>query len=101
VSRVEATPGRRSFLGRRLPPSLQLRVVAVAPGHARAYDDAEWRDAIVVVEGGEIELEWLGGSRRRFGHGEVLWLDGLRLRALRNRGRDPAVLVAVSRRVQG
>jgi hypothetical protein len=86
-----------SLLGRPLPPAFELHVVVVAPGRARAYDGAEWRDAMVVVERGEIELEWLSGERRRFGAGAVLWLDGLSLRALHNQGRAPAVLVAVSR----
>jgi quercetin dioxygenase-like cupin family protein len=90
-----------SFLGRRLPPRFQLRVVTVAPGQRRAYDQAEWRDALVVVERGELELECLGGSRCCFGRGDVLCLDGLPLRALRNRGREPAVLAVVSRRGDG
>ena len=82
----------------RLPPSFRLRAIVVAPGRARPYDDAEWVDAIVVVERGEIELECVGGSRQRFTRGDVLWLAGLPLRALHNRGRLPARLVAVSRR---
>lgn len=92
---------RLSFLGRRLPASFELRVVAVAPGCERAFDDAEWRDAVVVVERGQIELECLGGTCWCFGRGDVLWLSGLPLRALRNPGREPAVLVAVSRRRRG
>jgi hypothetical protein len=90
-----------SFLGRRLPPRFELRVVTVAPGHRRDYDQAEWRDALVVVERGELELECLGGSRRCFRRGDVLWLEGLPLRALHNRGPEPAVLAAVSRRGDG
>jgi hypothetical protein len=75
-----------------------LRAVAVAPGCRRAYDEAEWRDAIVVVRRGQIELECLSGTSHRFRRGAVLWLTGLPLRALHNRGREPALLVAVSRR---
>lgn len=89
---------RRSFLGRRVPPAFDVRVVTLAPGGERAYDDAEWWDAIVAVERGELELECLGGGRRSFERGSVLWLDGLPLRALRNSGREPVLLVAVSRR---
>ena len=33
-----------------------VRAVAVAPGEERPYDEAEWRDAIVLVQHGEIEL---------------------------------------------
>jgi hypothetical protein len=87
-----------SFLGKRLPPAFELRMVAVASGCERVYDDAEWRDAIAVVERGEIELESASGIRLQFRRGDVLWLIGLPLRALHNRGREPAVLVAVSRR---
>jgi quercetin dioxygenase-like cupin family protein len=82
----------------RLPASFDVRVVGVAPGCERAYEEAEWRDALVVVDRGEIELECLGGSRRRLSRGAVLWLSGLPVRALRNRGPERAVLVAVSRR---
>jgi hypothetical protein len=89
---------RLSFLGRPLGPAFEMRVIDVAPGCSRAYDEAEWRDAIVVVERGEIELECSGGSRHRFGRGDILWLAELPLRVLHNRGRQPAVLVAVSRR---
>jgi hypothetical protein len=67
-------------------------------GCERAYDETDWQDAIVVVERGEIEVECLGGSRRRFESGDVLWLIGLPFRTVRNRGREGALLVAVSRR---
>jgi quercetin dioxygenase-like cupin family protein len=89
---------RLSFLGRGLPPEWELRVVSVAPGGQRPYDENEWRDALVVVESGEIELECSAGGRRRFGAGSILWLFGLELRTLHNRGDEPALVVAVSRR---
>jgi quercetin dioxygenase-like cupin family protein len=75
-----------------------LRAVAVAPGCERAYDEAEWRDAIVSVARGEIELECFSGLRHRLRAGDVLWLAGLPVRALHNHGLEPALLVAVSRR---
>jgi glyoxylate utilization-related uncharacterized protein len=78
----------------------KLRVVTVAPGRARDYAEAEWRDALVVVERGEIELETTGHTCWRFERGDVLWLSGLPLRALHNRGAEPARLVAVSRRLR-
>jgi hypothetical protein len=37
-----------------------------------SYDETDWQDAIVVVERGEIEVECLGGRRRRFESGDVL-----------------------------
>jgi hypothetical protein len=75
----------------------RVRRIIMAPGAEREYDEAEWRDALVVVEAGDVELECNGGSRRGFGRGDVLWLIGLPLRALRNRGAVPTVLLAVSR----
>jgi hypothetical protein len=86
-----------SFRRRALPPRFTRAELAVAPGATRAYREAEWRDALVVVEEGEIELECVGGSRRTFCRGDVLCLAGLPLRALHNRGAAPAVLVAVAR----
>jgi hypothetical protein len=53
---------------------------------------------MVLVESGVIELETPGGFRGRFVRGDVLWLAGVRLKSLRNRGRLPAVLSATSRR---
>ena len=90
--------GRAGFLGRQLPPAFELEVVAVAPGSSRAYDEGEWSDALVVVGSGEIELESRGGARARFLCGDVLWLDGLPLRALHNPRSEPAQLVAVRSR---
>jgi hypothetical protein len=78
-------------------PSFDLREVVVESGRSRSYDEAEWRDTLVVVQRGEIELECLSGSRFRFGDGAVLWLAGLPLRALNNHGLEPALLLAVSR----
>jgi hypothetical protein len=89
---------RFSFLGRHLPSAFEVRALGLAPGAERAYDESEWRDAIVVVERGSIELECLGGSRRHFATGDVVCLVGLSLRSLRNPGPEPVLLVAVSRR---
>jgi hypothetical protein len=89
-----------SLLTRPLPPSFERRVFLVAPGRGRAYHEADWRDALVVVECGEIELEGRDGGRERFASGDLLCLSGLPLRALNNRGAGPAVLVAVSRRTR-
>jgi hypothetical protein len=89
---------RLSLLDRPLPPEFDLRLVAVAPGRVRPYSEADWRDALVVLHRGEIELECPGGRRKSFQRGDVLWLAGLPLRVLRNRGPEPALLIAVSRR---
>ena len=71
----------------------ERRIVSVPPGGALEYDVADWRDALVLVVRGEIEL-----GRERFARGAVLSLAGLPLRALYNRGAEPAELIAVRRR---
>jgi hypothetical protein len=93
-----SSPDPLSFTGRRLPAFCELRLIRVEPGCERAYVEAEWRNAIVVVEEGEIDLECPDGGYRRFPQGAVLYLVGLRLRALVNRGSAPAVLSTVARR---
>jgi quercetin dioxygenase-like cupin family protein len=88
---------RLSFLGRDLPPSFVLRVVTLAPHSEQPYREEDWSDAIVIVEQGELELECRAGGRKRFQRGAILWLVGLPLRILRNRGDEPTVIAAVSR----
>jgi len=88
---------RLSFLDRDLPVSFRLKVVTLPPGSEQPYRESDWTDAIVVVERGELELECTAGGRRRFQRGAILWLIGLPLRTLRNRGHEPVVLAAVSR----
>jgi hypothetical protein len=89
---------RFSLLGLCVPAWARRRVLLVAPGGERAYDPAEWRGALVVVEHGEIELVTHAGERARFARGDVLVLSGLPLRALHNRGTEPAVLASMTRR---
>ncbi|TQM45912.1 hypothetical protein [Pseudonocardia cypriaca] len=87
-----------TFLGRPLGPSFRSRTVTIRPGGTRPYEEAEWRDALVVVECGAVVVECQAGGRRTFRSGEVLWLTGMGVRALHNEGQESAVLVAVSRR---
>src|ERR1044071_4876848 len=91
-------PERLSIAGRALPAAFVRREIVVAPGNERPYDPEEWVDSLVVVRDGEIELECRAGHLATFRRGDILWLTGLPLRVLRNRGTEPAVLVAVSRR---
>ncbi len=96
---VHAGGLRRVRTARRaLMEGFELRSVSLAPGGERPYDADEWRDALVVVGRGRVELESRGGRRHAFGRGETLWLTGLPLRSVRNPGREPAVLIAVWRR---
>ena len=80
------------------PAGFDFRTVEVEIGIDRIYNEAEWRDSLVVVARGEIELESVSGDACRFGCGAVLCLVGLPQHALRSRGGEPAVLVAISRR---
>jgi len=89
---------RLSIAGRALPPAFVRRHVVVEPGTERPYAADEWRDALIIVKRGEIAVECRSGGVIRFVRGDMLWLTGLPLRALRNEGPEPAVLVAVSRR---
>ncbi len=89
-----------TFLGRAVPPEFVRRIVVIEPGRARPYDEHEWRDAIVVLEHGELTLEGCHGGAHRIIRGDVLWLSGMALVALHNTGPDRAVLVAVARRDQ-
>jgi hypothetical protein len=75
-----------------------MRSLSLVPGAERRYDASEWCDALVFVARGELELVCRSGGTRRFGRGTVLWLSPLPLRALRNRGDEHTVLVAISRR---
>jgi hypothetical protein len=77
--------------------AFDVRVVELPPGAERRYVGAEWAGALVVVDRGELELDCPDGRRPRFAGGAVLWLGGLPVRALRNPGAVPAVIVAVSR----
>ena len=77
---------------------LERRMVVIPPRATVAYEPGEWHGALVVVELGEIELECSLGDRYQFATGDVLSLHGLDLCALHNRGVEPVVLVAISRR---
>jgi hypothetical protein len=79
-------------------PGFDVRAVAIEAGEVHTYDEAEWRDALVVVARGEIELEPIQGDPCLLECGAVLCLVGLPLRGLRSRGTEPTVLIAFSRR---
>jgi hypothetical protein len=80
-----------------LPPGIRRRSLVIPPGSRHAYRPSDWKEAIVMVKRGEIELECPGQAPRRFGPGDLLWLGGLGAGAIRNHGPGPAVLVAVSK----
>ncbi|HKN48955.1 MAG TPA: hypothetical protein VJ010_01880 [Actinomycetota bacterium] len=72
-------------------------MITVAPGTSRAFDPADWADALVILECGEVDLEGVTGCQVRLRAGAIFWLAGLPLRCLHNAGPEPAVLVAISR----
>ncbi len=87
-----------AFLGDPLPRWVDRRAVIIGPGEVRRYEEAEWRDALVIVEQGEVVLEWTRAGRTTFRAGDVLWLVDVPVRRICNDGDDDAVLVAISRR---
>lgn len=62
---------------------------------------SEWRDAIVLVGRGRVDVTCPDGTVLRFGEGDLLWLTGLPIRALCNPGEGEAVLVGIRRRRRG
>ena len=87
-----------SFLGTPLPRWVDRTAVTIGPGDVRPYDETEWRDALVIVEQGEVVLECTRGGFTTFRAGDVLWLADVPLRRMHNYGVEPTVIVAVSRR---
>ena len=85
------------FLGKRVPGAFEARRIVLAPGEERAYAEADWRGAIAAVQRGAVELVTRRGASASFRRGDILCLSGLSVRAVRNRGAEPAVLLAVSR----
>jgi quercetin dioxygenase-like cupin family protein len=73
------------------------RVVELAPGEELDLDAGRWRDSLVLLQSGEVELECAAGERRRFEAGAVLCLPSP-VRFLRNGGGEPARLVTISKR---
>jgi hypothetical protein len=61
------------------------------------YRSADWADALVIVETGQLEVECEQGSTARFAAGAVLFLAGVPVRWLRGAGGQPVTLTALSR----
>ena len=75
----------------------RAREIRIASLGERPYRADEWRDSLVIVRSGVLELVSLGGVRRRFGLGSILFLANLRLRSLRNPSAATTVLNLVTR----
>ena len=78
-------------------PAFVRHSVAIPPGQSLVHHDREWRDALVMLQEGVIDLESVRGSCCRLPPGAIFWPTGLQLRSVHNTGRTPAVLVAVRR----
>jgi hypothetical protein len=79
------------------PLRFRRRVLELAPDEELPIDARSWRDAIVFLQTGEVELECRVGGCRRFAPGAVLCLLPP-VRLLRNCGGDRVRLIAISRR---
>jgi hypothetical protein len=83
-----------------LPPWFERRVVTIAPGETLEAGNSAWRDEIVSVEAGALDVVGPDGSVLHLERGAVLWLDGVPHVALRGAGAEPTVLAAIRRRQQ-
>jgi hypothetical protein len=86
------------FLDGPVPPRFRRWSVTLLPGTSLVYVEEDWRDALVTVTRGTVEVECLRGGHTAFGPGAMVWMVGLDLRAMHNRGSEPVVMVAVARR---
>jgi hypothetical protein len=80
-----------------LPPGFGRLRVTLGAGTAQLTTAGDWSDCLVLVEYGMVEVECEGGTRRSFAAGDMLALECLPVRALRNHGPDEARLLAVRR----
>lgn len=75
-----------------------VRQVVVIPRDAiQSCDEIDWRDCLVVVRRGTIELIGRSGREYCFEEGAVLYLADVPVQSIRNLSDRSAVLVAVSR----
>lgn len=95
---ADRTSRRLSFRDRPVTPAFGVRIIDVPPGAALPYVAADWTDALVVIEEGELVLEGIAESCRLTA-GAVFTLGGMALQAVRNPGVVPTVLSAVRRQV--
>jgi quercetin dioxygenase-like cupin family protein len=93
-----ATAGRLELLARSLPAGYQIRLLILEPGTEVAYEPATWRDSLVEVECGQVELHLRDKRRIRVRTGEVLWLSGLGVLSISNPSGSPAALTGLARR---
>lgn len=86
-----------SFLRRPPPRGCQVRRLVIEAGRQGPYAPADWADALVIVEAGELEVECEQGSTARFAAGAVLFLASVPVRWLRSADGQPVTLTVLSR----
>jgi hypothetical protein len=72
-------------------------VIDLAPGEELTGAPDAWPAGLFAIARGEVEFVCGGGTRARFGEGELVWMRGIGLRAVRNVGQAGAELVEISR----
>jgi hypothetical protein len=93
-----ASVDRPGFLGRPIGPAFQARSITIPAHGERVVDAGFWRDAIVAVQRGRLEIETIAGGRLAFPPGALVCFEGVRLRALRCLDAESVVLLVISRR---
>ncbi len=95
----EGGPDRLSFLDAAVPPAFEVRFLLVPHGRGPASFEVDQRDALIVIERGEVDLVGAHGTACRFVRGDIVCLRAVPLRQLRATGADPALVAVVRRRV--
>jgi len=93
-------PDESLSLTGRIWPAFLARSFVLPPGLTFPYDETDWRDSLVIVESGALDLAGADGRSWHFRTGDVLWLVGLPVLALCNSGTETLVLKVISRRGQ-
>jgi hypothetical protein len=89
--------GRPLLLGRPIPDSFPVTRLTIPPRSARVTEAELWAESLVVVQRGDVEVESAGGVRETFHPGDVLCLEWVGARVLRNNGADEAEVVSIRR----
>ena len=89
--------GRPLLLGRPIPDSFPVTRLTIPPRSARVTEAELWAESLVVVHRGDVEVESAGGARETFHPGDVLCLEWVGARVVRNHGADEAEVVSIRR----
>ena len=98
MSRVDSDQRPLDLLGRCCSGRIAVSIRILDVGAETAYRPDDWKDSIIEIEAGAVEIETRDGEAVEFRAGDVFWLAGLPVLALHNRGDVPAVLVTATRR---